>query len=244
MERGDQGTGIRVRLCSDKSQCLGTISAVSVLHQDTTQPAGSGIRVLPAPKKGVWDGSMLEAAQGVYCRSTQRDQSSQEHREHGEPYLGARSTTRTRGTWQGLGDKSTISDTALAERPSQFSCKIGKNSPWQRFPVFPIPSPAQRICWVLFQGAGAAQNSSKQLLPLDQLFLEILVDLELPFLPVRRQERFPFLCFNAKTSLKSTIKQTKSSSWNNPEVFGKRKCWRTTVTRCGRQIQLFSSHHG
>lgn len=59
---------------------------------------------------------------------------------------------------------------------------------------FPHSQPSRENFFGAFQGAAAAQSSSKQCLPLDQLFLEILVDLELPFLPVRRQERFPLLC--------------------------------------------------
>lgn len=90
----------------------------------------------------------------------QRDPCCQEHREQGEPYLGARSTTGTRGTWQGLGDKSIISDTALAETPPSLT---GRSSPWQRFLVFPIPSPAERTFLVLSRGLQlprAAANSA------------------------------------------------------------------------------------
>lgn len=44
-----------------------------------------------------------------------------------------------------------------------------------------------------------------------------------------------------KPHKKSTAKQTKNSSENSPEVLGQRRCWSAC---CGRQIQLFSSHHG
>lgn len=73
-------------------------------------------------QNGVWDGSVLP----------------------GEPYLGARSTTRTWGTWQGLGDKSSISDTALAGPPPNLTAKVphGKD-----FPFSPFPAQQRGFAW-------------------------------------------------------------------------------------------------
>lgn len=186
---GGQGTGIRVRLCSEKSPSQ-HLSSVCVASGQN--PASREWDQGPAcSQKGVWDGSMLQEAQGMFCRSHIHAEGleQQEYREQGEPYLRARSTTRTRGTWQGLGDRSTISDTALAEPPPNLTTRQAKVPHGKDFQFSPLPSQHKELSW-RFPGGW----SCKQCSPLDQLFLEILVDLELPFLPVGRQERFPFLC--------------------------------------------------
>lgn len=202
VQRGPRA-GIRLSLCSDKSPCPGTIPAVSVLPQDRTQPPGNGTRVLPAPKKGFGmdPGDVLQVThprRGITA---------------GQPYLGARSTTRTGGTWQGLGDKSTISDRALAEPPPSFSCKIGRNSLGQRLPVLPIPSPAHRTCLVLSRGLELPRTAANSSYLWTSFSWKSRWTLSSPFsLLGGKKDFFSSLCFSAKTSLKSTIKQTKTSS--------------------------------
>lgn len=165
---GDQGDGSRVRLCSEKSSCLGTISAVPVLHQDRAQPAGSGTRVLPAPKMGF--------GMDPCCQESPTW-------EPGAP-RGPGGPGRAWGT-----RAASVTQPWLSPLPAEL-----QKFPMAKISYFPHSQPSRENLPGAFQGAGAAQSSSKQHLPLDQLFLEILVDLELPVLPVRRQEKFPFLC--------------------------------------------------
>lgn len=104
------------------------------------------------------------------------------HGEHSKPYLGAGSTSWTGGTWQGLGGESAI----RAPCHSPDCSHLPSLAPWcwwQSFPICPYSALQRRL-----------GQCSKRHSPWDQLFLEIPVDLGLLLLPVRRQDRFPFLC--------------------------------------------------
>lgn len=124
---GDQGTGIRVRLCSEQSpsQHLNSVWAASGQNPASRE----WDRVLPAPQKGFGMDPCCRKHRGCTAEHTsmQRDWSSR-NTEQGEPYLGARSTTRTRGTWQGLGTGApSVTQPCLSPLP--FNNKTGKSSP-------------------------------------------------------------------------------------------------------------------
>lgn len=113
-QRGDTGDHRQGQVLLGQTPRAQASSAVSMQQHDKTQLAMSRTRVLPASTNGF--GVYVAEAHSIYCRILHihagwqgRERSELGTWEHTSPtYLGAGSTSWTRGTWQGLWEEKAM----------------------------------------------------------------------------------------------------------------------------------------